>query len=166
MIAELLSCYILLEVNGANGHLLDGHLLQLLGEVRFGIHILRRDRLVVWLLDSFLIRCAVFLRQCNVIGVIILLGSSNDIGLGDILDAFDLVKHILPGLPLRIDHHQQLGTFIDSLQLLLGFHHQLALDGLQLLIAEVAIHDVLHLFLDALLSRLHLTKQLGNQDHS
>ena len=164
MVVQLLSGDILLEIHDLHCHLLHGDLLQLLGEGRLGVHILRCDGLVARLFDSLLVRCAVFLRQRDVVGTIVLLGGSDDIGLRHLFDTLHLVEHVLPRLALREDHHQYLGTTVNRLQLLLSLHHQLALQGFELLVAEVAVHDLLQLFHDTLLSGLHLTQQFGYDD--
>ena len=162
MLTELLRRHVAFEVDGADGRLSDGQLLQLLCEGRLCIDILRRDGPVAGLFQRLLVGCTVLLRQTDVVGVIVLLGSSHDISLRQTADALNLVEHILPRMAVGEGLNQFLRALANGLELLLGFHHHLALQVLHLLIAEMAVHDLLQLFHDVVLGGLHLVEQIGN----
>ena len=162
MLTELLGGHVFLEVHGADGALLHGYLLQLPGEGRLRICVLWRDGLVAGLLQRFLVRRAVLLRQRDVVGAVVLLGGSHHVGFRQALDTFYLVEHILPGAAFREGHHQLLRTSVDGLYFPFCLHHHLALQRFYLLVAEVAVHHLLYLFHHAAFCRFHLTQQVGN----
>ena len=156
MTVELTGCHIVLEIDCADGGILDGYLLQLSGKVRLGIHILRTDGLVTRLLQCLLVGCAVLLRQRDMVGSVVFPGGSNDVCLCHPLDAFHLVEDILPCLTFRKSLYQQLRPLVDGFQFLLGTDEHLLFQGLQLLVAEVAVHDLLYLFQGTSFGGLHL----------
>ena len=112
--------HVVLKVHGLYIGLLHGNLLELPGEGRLGVQVLGRDRLVAGLLHGLLVGRAVFLRDGDVVGAVVLLGGRHDIGLRQPADAVDAVEHVLPLLALGEDHHQLLGALADGLELLLG----------------------------------------------